>query len=1657
MDVARFIEDLSMVGVTLWTTDGKIRFRGPKGALGEKDKITIRENHSAILEVLANRQVVRDLPLADGQRSLWFVHRQAPLSPTYNFGTAIRVRGSVEPIALKTAFQKVVERHAALRASFPVVANNPIQRIPHDQKVHLDYYRIDGSTDAEVMAHVLSVHRRPFNLATGPVSRLALFQVAPNDHVILFGAHHIVCDATGGATACHDLKQFYIEAVACKPAELTPRTADFPDFVDWQRSVLSGPRGEALLAHWHERLKPPLPVLALPTDRPRPVNRQFRGDTLQRVFSSQQIAALDALAARTRATRSAILIALMAALLGRVCDQDDVVIGTPFFGRADERFETTVGHFANPLPIRLTVSPACSFDDLIAEARERLLDALDNQDMPLLRLVDALNPPRDSTRMPFFDVLFTFLLFNHLTAGLQTVNDDETRTVFPDEPLLFPLMEGQFDLSVRFEEMNDGLTMNWSFDTDLFDKSTIETFVNIFMELVTEFSRDSSIPVRVYNAARPLQGIMPEQGEPEMEVHALFGRLADRGVALSLDGDQLRIKAPKGAIGTSLRDELVAMKPAIVDMLRSEAAGFRSRAPQKANLPLSYAQQRLWFLNRLDPTSAAFNVAAGAWMSGSLNPKLISEAFRRLAQRHDALRMRFTEREGKPVAEAVDDLMPYFEYLDVEHVAPELRRQEAERIVDERIRQPFDLATGPLCGFTLIRLSEDRYASLLLAHHIIVDGWSMAVAHREVVEIYDALLEGRDPGLPEVKAQATDHARRERRMAVSPEWAEHIDFWREELSGAPAVIELPTDRRRPANQTFNGGRLTERFDAKLLADLNALARSEGVTLFMLLMAGWAATLYRYSGQTDVILGSPHANRNHADQESMVGCLINNMVVRCRVDGALSFSDHLANVRSATLGSLEHSELPFDLLVDTINPERSASHAPIFQTLFSLMTFPKIEHGFKGTEVEPMIPGTGASRYDLSLDCVEFGGELLTHYEFATDLFDTDTIVRLHRHYETLMRSAIADPSASVKSLQMLTRDDAAAIAKSNARTVREFDRSATALDMIESCVREVPDRGAVTDAHETLSYAELDTRANRLANLLRSNGVGRGSLVAVSLERSVNLPMALLAVWKAGAAYLPLDPKHPQERINSIVADACVDLILTETASAAPFGDNQPVLPLDQLESRLDAMPHTAPDRETLPEDLAYVIYTSGSTGRPKGVEVEHRNLAAFLLAMQDEPGIREGQTLLSVTTPSFDIFGLEAWLPLSSKARMVVASRETALDGRALADLMDSENVDILQATPATWNVLIETGWQGRGGLKALCGGEALPLALADALLQRGCDLWNMYGPTETTIWSSVQHIEKADDAISIGKPIANTRMYVLDDGGVPVPPGAIGELCIGGEGVTRGYRGRQDLTDERYLSLDLPGRNGERVYRTGDFARETVDGRLIFLGRRDFQVKIRGFRIELGEIESEIGALESVAECAVIAHERAKGDLELVAYVVPAAGRTVEPGALRASLRSQLPNYMVPAHVVVLDALPLTPNLKVDRKALPLPQVKQASDASAGNVVMSPAEQSVAEIWCAVLGRTQVGLEDNFFDIGGHSMLLVRLHERLRNDLGATMALIELFQRTTVAQQAAAIPGGARSGLVGSASAMQPSQPVQSDRLTRAKKRAERFRHGQ
>ena len=849
---------------------------------------------------------------------------------------------------------------------------------------------------------------------------------------------------------------------------------------------------------------------------------------------------------------------------------------------------------------------------------------------------------------------------------------------------------------------------------------------------------------------------------------------------------------------------------------------------------------------------------------------------------------------------------------------------------------------------------------------------------------------------------------------ASEAFAGQLAYWRSQLRGTLPVLELPTDRPRPPVESHRGERITVSLSAVTTGDLNAIVRRENATLFMVLEAAFTALLARYTGQEDVIVGTPVAGRSRPEVEGLIGLFVNTLVLRTDTSGDPTFLELFRQVRETAINAYANQDVPFERLVEELRPVRDPSRNPVFQVMFDLQNIAP-PSPLPGLEVRPVLADRGAAQLDLTLSILTYEGQIHTQWEFSTDLFDRATIERMVRHYEQLLVAVVADPARRLSQLPLLTAEDERQLLGVWNDTAVEHARDRCVHELLEASARRTPAAPAVVAGGVTLSYGELDARANRLAHLLVGRGVTPGARVAICLDRTVDLPVALAAVLKAGAAYVPLDPTHPAERLQYTLEDADVACTLTLARFAPGLeGARAPLVRLDEVEAEWAAQPATPVAVATRPEDVAYVIYTSGSTGRPKGVEVEHRNVVAFLEAMRRAPGCTAEDVLLAVTTLSFDIAGLELWLPLSVGGRVVLASRTDVLDGERLMALLEEQRVTVLQATPATWRLLLEAGWAGKADLKALCGGEALPRDLAATLVPRVAALWNMYGPTETTIWSTASRVADGPGAVPIGRPIANTRVYVLEPSGQLAPVGVPGELCIGGEGVARGYRQRPELTAEKFVTIALPGGRTERVYRTGDVARFRADGQLEFLGRRDHQVKLRGFRIELGEIEAVLATHPGVKECVVTVREDQPGDQRLVGYVVADAGASFEAEAARDTLRTKLPEYMVPNAFMTLPALPLTPNGKIDRKALPVPAAPAPRTAAVSDALMTPVQRRVADIWQEVLRIDRVGLHDNFFDMGGHSLLLVKLHAALNRAFNGDLTIVELFQRTTVAAQA-------------------------------------------
>lgn len=1118
-------------------------------------------------------------------------------------------------------------------------------------------------------------------------------------------------------------------------------------------------------------------------------------------------------------------------------------------------------------------------------------------------------------------------------------------------------------------------------------------------------------------------------------IESLLARLAALDVRLALDGERLNVNAPKGALGPELRAELGACKEALKAHLRERPAAPPPaalpdfvRVPRSASMPVSHTQQRLWFLRRMDPDSSAYNIVSAARLDGPLDIDAFERSFDDLLQRHESLRTRFFAVDGAPRCSVESEAHLRMTLIDLSGLDEAVREEQALRELRDIAREPFDLARCPLMRLVLVRLSPQRHLFCIVIDHIVADGISVGILFAEMQRLYRERLGGPAALLPPLPLQYIDHVHWQNAAFAAGANDAHLAFWKQQLHGLPPVLALPTDRPRPRLQTQRGARHLHLLPEALVAQLKATARREGVTLYMLMLAAFEVLLHRYSGEEDFAVGSVVGARDRPELEGVVGFFANNIVQRADLSGNPTVRELLARVRETALKAYAHQEMPFDLLVEALAPRRDLDHSPLFQVLFVLhnitMAGEQMER-VTATVQELTLP---TARFDLSVDVFDIPTGMRVYLEYNTDLFDAATIERMAGHYAALLAGVVADPLAPVGALPMLGAAESAQLQTQRRGVTLPAPPALTVHGLFEAQARRTPQAEALRMDGRALSYGELDARAERLARRLVALGVAAESLVGVWMERSPEMVVALLAVLKAGGAYVPLDPAFPRERIAFMLEDAAIAVVVTQASlrDALP-GTAARALVIDAEPDEPAAAPATRPAADVSAASLAYVIYTSGSTGRPKGVQIEHGAVVNFLRSMQREPGIGPADRLVSVTTLSFDICGLEIFGPLSAGGTVVLASRATALDGPALARLLDDERATVLQATPATWRLLLDSGWTGvraPGGLKMLCGGEALPRELAERLLALPGELWNLYGPTETTIWSTLTRVRDTARPISIGRPIAETTVQVLEPSGLPAPVGVAGELCIGGAGVARGYLHRPELTAQKFVTLALPGSAPERVYRTGDLVRLRGDGLLEFVGRRDHQVKLRGFRIELEEIEAVLDTHPGLRQCVVAVREDTPGDQRLVAYLVPADGAAFDAEAARQTLRTRLPEYMVPNLFVALEALPLTPNGKVDRKALPVPKLAPVVPDAAREALMNPAEQRVAAAWRELLGVARVGLLDNFFDLGGHSLLLVKLQVRLQRDFGTELPLVELFQHTTVqaqAQRLLAHPGDA------------------------------------
>ncbi len=1038
------------------------------------------------------------------------------------------------------------------------------------------------------------------------------------------------------------------------------------------------------------------------------------------------------------------------------------------------------------------------------------------------------------------------------------------------------------------------------------------------------------------------------------------------------------------------------------------------RRPVNSAIKISYAQQAYLFLELLDRGTAVNNLSVFLQLKGNLDTDAMSKSANQILERHEILRTRFSFDTGIPLPEIFDEARINIPVAELKAIDEKGQETEARHLAEHEVLQPFDLFQTLLIRLRLYKAGNDKHFLLLVAHHTVADGWSLGVLLNELMIFYEANTTGTVPKLPILPIQYFDYTHWQKSEKQEQLLQSSVSYWKQQLNGEIPILELPVDRPRVPKQTFTGG--THRFiiSKSQTKALEAISKQEDATLFMTLLTAFYILLHRYTGQDDILVGIPIANRNHAEVENLIGVFINTVVIRASLNNNPDFRELLRQVRKVSLEAYAHQDLPYEKLVEELKPTRDLNRPPLFQVVFNLQNSPMPKLEIPGIETTFIEFDRGLSQFDLTLIVSRREEQYEAIVEYNSDLFDRVTITRMFGAYQMLLQHALTEPDSQISALQLLTGEELRHIVFGLNQTTIAFPQGKCIHTMIEEQVEKAPDAIAVIYGQKQLTYRELNLRANELAKHLRNLGIGPEKRVGVMIKKSERTIEALLGVLKAGGAYVPIHISSPPGRIQFILNDADAKILLTNMDSG----------PLDEftgLTINLNDENFSAEIDSSLPRqfvnsnNLAYIIYTSGSTGEPKGVMVNHSSLLNFLLSMEKSPGMNESSVVLALASISFDPSTLELFLPLVAGATVVIADEEMTNNPLLLAEAIDRHDINILQATPATWQLLLDIGWVGKSGLTALCGGDVLTKKMANQLLERVGSLWNVYGPTETTVWCSISQVQKGEAPVTIGNPIANAQIYVLDRYLQTVPVGVTGELFIAGAGLARGYLNNPGLTSEKFINNIFNSESGYKLYKTGDLARYLPDYSIELLGRNDDQVKIQGHRMELGEITSVLLQHPSVNDGIVITRTEATGDKRLVAYFVAKHETAPDAAALREFFGKKLPDYMIPSFFVIMDCLPLTSNGKIDRKSLPPPDdIRQPSGYVAPP--RNEEEQIMVQIWQNILGVERIGIYDNFFDLGGASIQSIHIVAKA-NMHGYKVSVENIFEYQTVAALAAHI----------------------------------------
>jgi len=1112
-----------------------------------------------------------------------------------------------------------------------------------------------------------------------------------------------------------------------------------------------------------------------------------------------------------------------------------------------------------------------------------------------------------------------------------------------------------------------------------------------------------------------------------VKVGEFLAYLKGLDIKLWLEGEKLRFQAPKGVMNPEIKEEIAAKKPEILDFLKAAKIPTNTvdleiiPVSRDQDLPLSFAQQRLWFLQQLSPDSHSYNLLDALRLEGNLNLLALEQSLSELIRRHEILRTTFPMVEGQPIQRIAPPSPVSLPLEDLQSLSKNEQTEHLQEIAIAFSLKPFNLAKESLVQFKLLKLSSQEYVLLLKMHHIIYDGWSLSIFFDELSQLYAAFVQGLPSPLAKLSIQYADFALWQRQWLTGEVLERQLNYWRKQLQDAPTILELPTDYPRPPIPSFRGDGQVFRLNQDLTQRLKRLSQESGATLFMTLLAAFFVLISRYSGQLDVLVGSPIANRNSSAIEKLMGFFANTLAFRGDLGGNPSFLELLERVKQTTLSAYAHQDLPFEMLVEKLQLNRDLSHNPLIQVMFSLQNTPQSEASLSGLKMESLpLSVELKARFDLEVNFWEVADRLEAVWCYSTDLFANRTINQMGQHFQNLLTAIASNPNMGIFELSMLSDEERYQLLSLWNETHTDYPSDKCIHQLFEEQVKRTPDAVAVVFKGQQLTYTELNSRANQLAHYLQSLELKLEDKIGVCIERSPLMVIAILAILKAGGAYVPLDIAYPSERLAFMIENVQCPIILTQNhlSERLPVNNNQGMI---DIESKWESIAQYSPENiasKVTPNNLAYIIYTSGSTGTPKGTEVLHRNIIGFIFAV-DYVQLDAHQIWLQHSSISWDALTLELWTPLLFGGRCVLYPGKV-INPEDLRKIIKEEGVNILWLTCALFNLMIDTMPESLLGVKQLItGGETLSVAHVRrglALLPK-TQIINGYGPSECTVFTCCYPISKQLDenlaSIPIGKPIGDRKVYLLDRNLQPVPVGVYGEIHVGGASVARGYLNQLALTREKFISN--PFLAGDTLYKTGDLARYLPDGNIEYVGRIDNQVKIRGFRIELGEIEAVLSQNQAVQSSCVIVREDNPGEKQLVAYIVPKLGVKLTSGDLHQFLSHKLPGYMVPSAFMMLEFLPLTANGKIDRRALKAPS--NTSDSDRFIEARNQLELNLVQIWSKVLKIDKISVHDNFFDLGGHSLLAPYLITQIKEQLGKEIAVTTIFQNPTIEQLATII----------------------------------------